>query len=328
MTALPPTERPPIQRRHSTRARRRHQEEHENHEAWAIPYGDLVTLLLAFFVVMYSMSSVNDGKYRVLSNSLTEAFHGTPRAPRPINVGGTPVQPLEPLLPGSEVDRMISAGLPAPTLRMMARPGPAPAAVPGAAGAAAAARAARAYGIAGAQAAPIPGRSEEPAATAVSAASQRQLHRVAEDITGAMRALIAAGQVHVRRYGSYVAVDISTDILFGSGRARLSRPAIGALQRLAAVLEPWPNAVRVEGHTDDRPIDTTAFPSNWELSAARAASVVHLFMDRGIAPARLAVLGFGQYRPVAPNTTVAGRNANRRVEVVILGSDTAPEAGL
>jgi len=316
MTGLPPAARPPVARRHSTRPRRRRHEEHENHEAWAIPYGDLVTLLLAFFVVMYSMSSVNDGKYRVLSDSLTEAFHGTPRAPQPINIGATPMQPIEALLPGTQVDRMISAALPAPGLRVMGRPGPAPAA----------ARASQAYGIAGAQAAPS--RGEEPAATAISAASRRQLNRVAEDITGAMRALIASGQVHVRRYGSWVAVDISTDILFGSGRARLSRPAIGALARLAAVLKPWPNAVRVEGHTDDRPIDTTAFPSNWELSAARAASVVQLFMDRGIAPARLAVLGFGQYRPVASNTTAAGRNANRRVEVVILGSDTAPEAGL
>ena len=86
--------------------------------------------------------------------------------------------------------------------------------------------------------------------------------------------------------------------------------------------------MRVEGHTDDRPIRTAAFPSNWELSAARAASVVHLFMDHGIAPARLAVVGFGQYRPVMPNTTPAGRNANRRVAVVILGRDAAPEAGL
>ncbi|MGH8141120.1 MAG: flagellar motor protein MotD [Steroidobacteraceae bacterium] len=301
-------------------ARRRRHEEHENHEAWAIPYGDLVTLLLAFFVVMYSMSSVNDGKYRVLSNSLTEAFHGTPHTPQPLNSTSTAVQPLREQLPGAEVDRMFAAALPAPQL--IAAPGraalPAPTVIAGAPRAAL-------------TAAPISTAREpnsEAAAADISAASSRQLNRVAEDITGAMRALIASGQVHVRRYGSYVAVDISTDILFGSGQARLSRSTIGALGRLAGVLKRFPNAVRVEGHTDNRPIDTTAFPSNWELSAARAASVVHLFMDRGIAPARLAVLGFGQYRPVASNTTAAGRNANRRVEVVILGSDTAPEAGL
>ncbi len=301
-------------------ARRRQHEEHENHEAWAIPYGDLVTLLLAFFVVMYSMSSVNDGKYRVLSDSLTEAFHGTPHAPRPINVGTTQMQPIDEQLPRTEVERMVAAALPAPQL-LPAPPGSTPLPLAPAVAGAAPAPAAGPLASAG-------GRDSEPAAADISAASSRQLNRVAADITGAMRALIASGQVHVRRYSSWVAVDISTDILFGSGQARLSRPAIGALERLAAVLKPWPNAVRVEGHTDDRPIDTTAFPSNWELSAARAASVVHLFMDRGIAPDRLAVLGFGQYRSVAPNTTAAGRNANRRVEVVILGSETAPEAGL
>ncbi|HEX4024317.1 MAG TPA: flagellar motor protein MotD [Steroidobacteraceae bacterium] len=290
-------------------ARRRRHEEHDNHEAWAIPYGDLVTLLLAFFVVMYSMSSVNDGKYRVLSNSLTEAFHGTPRTPQPLDSAAPPVQPIAAMLPQAEVNRRIIAGLAAPQLLM-----PIPLAGAGA--------------PAGPAPAPVHAARGARAAADITAAPDRQLNRVAADITGAMRALIASGQVHVRRYPGWVAVDISTDILFGSGQARLSRPAIGALQRLAAVLEPWPNAVRVEGHTDNRPIDTAAFPSNWELSAARAASVVHLFMDRGIAPDRLAVLGFGQYRPVAPNTTAAGRNANRRVEVVILGSDTAPEAGL
>src|ERR1700678_4441230 len=74
--------------------RRRRHDDHDNHEAWAIPYGDLVTLLLAFFVVMYAMSSVNEGKYRVLSDSLTEAFHGTPRSPQPIEAGGTHLQPV------------------------------------------------------------------------------------------------------------------------------------------------------------------------------------------------------------------------------------------
>jgi len=157
---------------------------------------------------------------------------------------------------------------------------------------------------------------------------QRELASVTDDVTTALQALIAAGQVHVRRYGSWIAVDISTDILFDSGVAHLSQPAVTALDRLAAALAPWPNAVRVEGHTDDRPIRTTEYPSNWELSAARAASVVHLFMDHGIAPDRLAVLGFGQYRPAAANTSASGRNANRRVSIVILGRNAAPEAGL
>ncbi len=142
----------------------------------------------------------------------------------------------------------------------------------------------------------------------------------------AMGALVASGEVHVRRLQNSVVVDISADILFPSGVARLASGATPPLQHLADTLKPFTNAVRVEGHTDDRPINTPEFPSNWELSAARAASVVHLFMDRGIEPDRLAVIGFGQYRPIAANDTVAGRNANRRVEVVIVDSNQ-PQSG-
>jgi chemotaxis protein MotB len=266
--------------------RRKRHEEHENHEAWAIPYGDLVTLLLAFFVVMYAMSSVNEGKYRVLSDSLNEAFNGTPRSAAAVSVVEDPPRKIE--LPLNQVHRLITAALPANA------PMPLPAT--------------RAAAIAA-------------SAPSADAAGSAELGQVAEQVTSAMGALVAAGEVHVRRYQNWVAVDISTDILFGSGVARLSGPANPVLQRLADALKPFPNAIRVEGHTDDRPIQTSAFPSNWELSAARAASVVHLFMDRGIAAQRLAVMGFGQYRPATSNVNVTGRNANRRVAVVILGGE-------
>jgi chemotaxis protein MotB len=312
-------------------ARRRRQEEPEHHEAWAIPYGDLVTLLLAFFVVMYSMSEVNDGKYRVLSDSLSEAFGGTAHASVTGNSSSPSLHSIE-LLPDEQVRRMIAAGLPDRRLTEVPRGAQRPGTTPAAAAQpvltvaqlpplSPAANTANAASPAATSAAPA-------AATADDAQGQRELDRVTDDVSVALQSLIAAGQVHVRRYGSWIAVDISTDILFDSGVAQLSAPAVQALQRLAAALAPWPNAVRVEGHTDDRPIRTAAFRSNWELSAARAASVVHLFMDHGIAPERLAVVGFGQYRPVMPNTTTAGRNANRRVAVVILGRNAAPEAGL
>jgi chemotaxis protein MotB len=90
------------------------------------------------------------------------------------------------------------------------------------------------------------------------------------------------------------------------------------LDKLAEVLKPFPNPIRVEGHTDDRPIRTTAFPSNWELSAARAASVVHQFMRQGVDPLRLEIVGFGEFHPRQPNDTSDGRNANRRVVVLVL----------
>ena len=304
-------------------ARRKRHEEHEHHEAWAIPYGDLVTLLLAFFVVMYSMSEVNDGKYRVLSNSLSEAFGGTPHSISG-NAFSATLKPIEVTLPEDQVSGMIAAGLPDHRLLQGSADQPQPVAQTAPAVVAANAPASSTQPPAASPAVPV--AAAQPPAP--SAQQQRELEQVSDDVSTALQSLIASGQVHVRRYGSWIAVDISTDILFDSGVAHLSPAAIQALERLAAALAPWPNSVRVEGHTDDRPIRTAAFPSNWELSAARAASVVHLFMDHGIAPARLAVVGFGQYRPVMPNTTPAGRNANRRVAVVILGRDAAPEAGL
>jgi chemotaxis protein MotB len=94
------------------------------------------------------------------------------------------------------------------------------------------------------------------------------------------------------------------------------------LSKLAQVLREAPNGVRVEGHTDNIPIATPLFPSNWELSAGRAASVVHLFADQGLQPSRLAMVGYGQFRPREDNASAEGRNRNRRVMVIIL-ADTA-----
>ncbi|HEY3730259.1 MAG TPA: flagellar motor protein MotD [Steroidobacteraceae bacterium] len=288
----------PENRRPHSRRRRR-QDDHDNHEAWAIPYGDLVTLLLAFFVVMYAMSSVNEGKYRVLSDSLAEAFHGTPRSSQPLEADGSRLQPIE-QLPLTQVHRMISSSLPARHI-MSAPTAPAPAHPT------------------------VSPTADPPSSEAQSAPPGGDLERLAEDVSAALAPLIASGNVRVRRYDSWIAVDISTDILFVSGVARLSGPAVTALQRLADTLRSVPNAIRVEGHTDNRPINTPAFPSNWELSAARAASVVHLFMDRGIAAQRLAVVGYGEYRPAMSNATQDGRNANRRVEVLIYNRDSGPD---
>jgi chemotaxis protein MotB len=284
-------------------SRRKRHEEHDNHEAWAIPYGDLVTLLLAFFVVMYAMSTVNEGKYRVLSDSLSEAFNGAPHAPRAVSDAdgtGTRVE-----LPRSQVRRLISAELPGL---------PVSSAEAATANATSAAPATKASATAPA------------AAAGPDTAGNAELSRVADEVTNAMGALVAAGEVKVRRYQNSVAVDISSDILFSSGVARLAPAALPALQHLADALKPFTNAIRVEGHTDDVPIRTAEFQSNWELSAARAASVVHLFMDRGIAPDRLAVMGFGQYRPTASNQSVTGRNANRRVAVIILDTSRAVDS--
>jgi chemotaxis protein MotB len=123
----------------------------------------------------------------------------------------------------------------------------------------------------------------------------------------------------------WLEIEINTDILFPSGSGAFAPEAAPVLDKLAEVLKPFPNPMRVEGHTDDRPIKTAAFPSNWELSAARSASVVHEFTKAGIDPLRLEIVGFGEFHPRQANDTPEGRNANRRVAVLVLES-VAPGA--
>lgn len=252
-------------------ARKHKHEDHVNHEAWAIPFGDLIILLLAFFVVMYAISSVNEGKYRVAAASMAEAFNGPPKALTPIQVG--------------EVAAMAKLMSTAPSLTK-----------PEAMGAGGLIDGGKGAGL---------------------NQTERQVEDMATAVKAAMADLINKNVIVVRTTPQGIEVEIQTDILFDSGTAVLSPQAIHIMQRLAVVLTNFPNPVRVEGHTDNMPIHTTVFPSNWELSAARSASVVHLLMEKGIEPTRLAVIGVGEYRPVADNATEAGRNRNRRVVIVI-----------
>jgi chemotaxis protein MotB len=288
-------------------ARNRHHEEHANHEAWAIPYGDLVTLLLAFFVVMYAISSVNAGKYRVLSDSLTAAFNGAPRSLEPVQVsvrtaGGRDAIDTGMLtrtaLPGADASAVARIPLPS-------------------AGAPRNAEAA----LTDEQKAAL-----ERAAAALQA-SREQLASVATQVEAAMAQMISDGQLVVRRNADWLEIDILADTLFGSGSAALGRSATAAIETLATVLQAGTNQIRVEGHTDNIPIRTAAFPSNWELSSARAAGVVRILAGQGVDPARLSVLGLGEHRPREPNDTAAGRLANRRVLLIIQGTATdAPDA--
>ncbi len=283
-------------------SRRHHKhEEHVNHEAWAIPYGDLVTLLLAFFVVMYAISSVNEGKYRVMSDSLFAAFRGSPRTLNPVQVGEKQV--------GSGADihmTIVQQAMLKGQPRSMLEPNPIKLAQPR-------------------DASRNPGSSTYDSETSPSEAAVLQLEAVAKEVEQAMSSLVDQKLIAVRRHGLWVEVEIRTDILFPSGVAVLSPDALNILRQLAETLKPFPNPIRVEGHTDNRPISTRMFPSNWELSSARAASVVHLFTESGLVPARLAVIGLGEYRPAQSNGTAEGRNANRRVVLVILSGDEPPE---
>ena len=262
------------------RKRKRPPEEEPKHAAWAVPYGDLVTLLLAFFVVLYAVSSVNEGKYHALSNTLFTEFNG---------------QKPPGSAPGS-----------APGAVAVAHPFP---------GQSAKSPVAESHAIFDDTATVTRKEAEEIARTHAEAEA---LDRVANDVSAAMADLIKSNLVVVRRSGTTIEVEIRTDILFPSGSATLSATAVGVIGKLSQTLASLPNPVRVEGHTDSQPIDTVAFPSNWELSSARAASVVHLIANSGVDPARLSVIGRAQYSPAQSNATPSGRNANRRVLISIL----------
>ena len=261
-------------------ARKHEHEDHVNHEAWAIPYGDLVTLLLAFFVVMYATSSINEGKYRVASDSLSAAFHGTPRTMEPVPVGDKAAK--------GKGDDGVAGIKPDQAIKFPEKP-----------------------------------EVSADAKAGQDEALQAQLRQMTDDLQDAMQVLIDQDMIRVQRAPSWVEVEIKTDILFPSGSAEIGTAAVPILERLAGILAERPYPIRIEGHTDNRPIKTAQFPSNWELSAARAARIVRLFELRGITPNRMVVAGMGENQPLADNESADGRNRNRRVALVILGAPPA-----
>jgi chemotaxis protein MotB len=259
-------------------ARKKKHEEHVNAEAWAIPYGDLVTLLFALFTVMYAVSSVNLGKFRVLSDSMVAAFNGTPKSIEPITIGDRP--------PGKGGEKPLAGVQPTTLMKIKTQPTPAAA--------------------------------SKTSAVSTPDSPVSSLQRMQRQVEEAMKSLIDAKMVTVRREDRGLDIEINTDILFPSGAAGFAPAAAAVLDKLAEVLKPFPNAIRVEGYTDDRPIRTSEFPSNWELSAARAASVVHQLTKQGVDPLRLEIVGYGETRPLQSNDTPEGRNANRRVAILVL----------
>jgi len=242
-------------------ARRRKEEEHENHERWLVSYADFITLLFAFFVVMYAISSVNEGKYRVLSDSISSAFRN---------------------VPGSSVGAMVQVNPSAPM----------PVSIP----------------------------FKKPQIANIKTDTAREKNREllrskAKEITQALAPLVQQGQVRITEGALGITVEINASVLFDSGEARLQLPAMRALTAVGQILATTDFPITVEGHTDNAPINTPLFPSNWELSGARAASVVRLFIDTGVDPRRLTATGYAEQRPMADNATPEGRQRNRRVAI-------------
>ncbi len=256
--------------------RRRHQEEHENLERWLVSYADFITLLFAFFVVMYAVSSVNEGKYRVLSETLNAVFAVTPRSDQPIQVGEHPrdvfALPDGPLAP-SQSDLPVAVDDAGPSSRDKAG-----------------------------------GRFKE----------DGQAIRIADELAISLQDYIDNDLMSVNQVGDRIEIEMKAKMLFSSGDARLSHDALRALREMTKTLARIPSHLQIEGHTDNVPISTPSFPSNWELSAARAASVVHFLARSGIEPWRMSAVGLGEHRPIAGNGDDKGRAANRRVTIVVL----------
>ncbi|MND72109.1 Motility protein B [compost metagenome] len=242
-------------------ARRRHQEEHENHERWLVSYADFITLLFAFFVVMYSISSINEGKYKILSETLVGVFNQPDRSIKPIPVGEEKPRTAEP-------DRSLA-------------------------------------------------EESERSQAAIDDPGADPLQEIAQSMRDAFGDLIRSDQLSVRGNELWVEIEMNSSLLFPSGDAIPNDVAFTLIAKVARILAPYGNPVHVEGFTDNRPIATAQFPSNWELSTARAASIVRMLSMEGVAPGRLAAVGYGEFQPVADNATAEGRARNRRVVLVI-----------
>jgi chemotaxis protein MotB len=268
--------------------RKKKHEEHENHERWLVSYADFITLLFAFFVVMYSISSVNEGKYRVLSDSLVAAFRSSARSLAPIQQGELARSPITPLSeqlldrPTPNLMQPILINVPGNVLTEAVLP--------------------EEFFD---QELPTDG----PAGTVEAMAAQ---------IETAMTRLIDENLISIRRNQFYLEIELNSAFLFGSGSAELSIDAEVILKQIALVLAKQPNRIHVEGYTDNIPVSAGQFPSNWELSAARAAAVVRLFAANNIASERMAAIGHGEQKPAESNSTEAGRRKNRRVVIVVL----------
>ncbi|MGH0032064.1 MAG: OmpA family protein [Myxococcota bacterium] len=140
---------------------------------------------------------------------------------------------------------------------------------------------------------------------------------------------VSAGQIEIEQLREGIRLNLAQDILFRSGESRLEGSGVAVLRKVAAKLRTIEHTVEVRGHTDDVPLSPALarrYGSNWELAAARASSVVRLFVEEGVDPTRLTAVSYGEFAPVAPNDTPEGRAYNRRIDIRLIPVDVAPPA--
>lgn len=276
---------------HGSKKKRRGHDDHESEHAderWLVSYADMITLLMAMFLVMWSMASVNTTKFESLAASLREAFSGK------ILPGGESV-----MRPGNQsAAEQASPTPPIPTIVPVTSPEAA-----------------------------SQGQSDGRRSDAAQQEAE-DLERLKREIDrwSAERGLSSQIRTTVARRGLVVTV-LTDKVLFASGSADVKPAADGLLDALARLLKTQVrNPIQVEGNTDNVPV-SGRFPSNWELSTARATAVVRMLIGRGVNPDRLAATGYADRHPIATNATEAGRRTNRRVELVVLRTQAEPGHG-
>ncbi len=253
-----------------------------NHERWIISYADLLTLLLATFVVLYASSTRNKHKEDEIALAFIQAFHGTPPAiavPQPTGSRGVLQHQVSPIPKAAETPASANARIPQKLARELAR-------------------------------------------------DMQTLQQLQLKLQTLFRPMIDKHQVAISNAPLTLTIQLDASVLFDSGEAKLKPDAVKLLSQVGTGLTQLPDGYRitVQGYTDNQPIATAQFPSNWSLSAERAVAVVELFVSNGVKGGALAAEGFGEFSPIAGNDDDAGRALNRRVVVVVHAPDPAAGA--
>jgi chemotaxis protein MotB len=281
-------------RGHGGRRRGAGHKEEESGERWLLTYADMITLLMALFMVLFSISSVNISKIQVLQKSLRAAFSGD-------------------ILPGGK--DIAKPGASASTSHFPSAID-VQAIVPVTASSASTFQSSSTHGAASSQAA---------SAASQAAEQQEQLfNQIKHELDSYAKSHGFASKVQTSIDARGLVIRVLTDdLLFASGQAALSPRSEGLLGEISALVQlAGGHPVQVEGNTDNVPIHGGTYPSNWELSTARASTVVRFLITKGVAPSRLSAVGYAEQNPIATDSTAAGRALNRRVEIVIQRVDT------
>lgn len=315
------------------------EKKHENHERWVISYADFTTLLLATFVVMYAVSTVNASKFQQMAEAFSTAFIGKTVTIHSDGMAAANKSPFE-SLPSPVKSPIVTRSQQHKNLPRSLRQeedikGPIENPVDGPQGAEATEGEPN-----GSQPKGFPLREadmprivmpDEPEVTpdklreAVEKRAEK-LDLAYERLKQALAALIGKSQVKVSLQSLGVVIDINEVLLFKSAKSQLTPQALALIDQIGAILKDLPYQIQVNGFTDNVQIHNAQFDSNWDLSASRAVSVVKRFVAFGIDPTQLVGAGFGEYHPVASNDTLEGRSMNRRVSIVVVAPADKQEA--